>query len=261
MIRQQLPEPTPWLPTGALEPAHFEQAISRLLEEWSSHWFAKASATGRVRLRDAGVAGLPGPGWRSWGSDCGIGIDEAGRLALAEAMLGRPVPANGVQAHDRPLLEDVTEKCLEDLAGRVCWLIERDRVPHMSPHPPAQSGGMIWDISLKRGGPAMQLLIGRPALVRWRKSLAPKANAPRLGGISSGLSQQPVDLHLQLGQGALSFSELQGLCRGDVVILDSEVEGALPLVAAGRPTGIQARLVEDGEAVQLSITQRKKVAS
>ena len=261
MTRPPQSDAMPWLPAGALEPAHFEQAISRLLDEWSSHWFAKAKASGRVRLRDAGAAGMPGPGWRSWGGECGIGIDEGGRLALAEAMLGRPVPANGVLAHDRPLLEDVTDKCLEDLAGRISWLIDRDRSPQLSPHPLPQPSGIVWDISLRRSGTTVQLLIGRPALVRWRKSFAPKAQSPKLGGILAGLRRQPVDLGLKLGQGSLSFADLQGLSRGDVVILDSRVEAPLALAAAGRPTGIKARLVEDGDAVQLDIIEKKKVAS
>lgn len=258
MSRQPQQDPVPWLPIGALQPASFEQALSRLLEDWSSHWFVKAKASGRTRLREIGIASSSALEWLGWGSECGISIDETGRLALAEAMLGRPVPT--IPATDRPLLDELIDKCLRDLVARISWEIDRDRSPAMAWQPISQLGGICWDIGLRRSGAAASLVIGRPALVRWRKSLAPKQAAPRLGGIFAALKSQPVELGLMLGKGALGLAELENLARGDVVILDSNVAAPLGLTAAGRPTGIGAKLSEMGEVVQLDIIEKKKVS-
>lgn len=256
-----LPIAEPWLPADALQPAHFEQLVSRTLEEWSSHWFKKARATCRTRLREVGAISSPVLHWMGWGQDCAIGTDEAGRLALAEAMLGRPIGANAVQPADRPLLEDLARQCLEDLAGRISWLIEHDRSPEIVAGQSGLGAGMSWEIGLRRGATSINLSIGRSALVRWRKSLAPKSAPPALGRIRAALGPTRIELGLKLGQCALRLAELEGLGAGDVVILNTEVGSPLSLIAADRETGLKAKLADEGEGMGLHIIEKKKVAS
>lgn len=251
----------PWLPDEALKPAVFERTIAQIVGDWSSHWFSKTKASCRTKLREIGSGGPASLDWRSWGGECGICIDEGGRLALAEAMLDRSIAANAVQAADRPLLNDMAERCLDDLLGRLSWIIDRDRGPEMSSSSLAHDQGMVWDIGLKKSGTSFSLIVHRSALVRWRKTLAPKATAPALARVASALTSQPVRLDLDLGRGSLTIAELEDLAIGDVVILNSAVDSPLAVLAAGRRTGISGSLKQDEQSARVDIIDRKKVTT
>jgi flagellar motor switch/type III secretory pathway protein FliN len=251
---------TPWLPAEALNPSHFEGAISSLVGDWSSHWFAKARANCRPQLRSTMVRSPQQLAWRSSRQQFGTCLDEAGRLALAEAMLDRAIAANAVQVGDQPLLSDITDRCLDDLLGRLSWLIDHERTPDLSGEAMEPSWGIAWDIGLKRSGVAISLVISRSALVRWRKRLAPTSKAPELAGIFRALKSQQVGLRLDIGRGSLILAELENLAPGDVIILDRTVDAPLELLAAGRASGIKGKLKEEAGRASVEIIDMKKVA-
>lgn len=251
---------TPWLPAEALSPVHFEQAISSLVGDWSSHWFPKAKASCRPQLRSPLGRSSQQLAWRSWGQECGTCLDEAGRLALAEAMLDRAIAANAVQASDQPLLNDITNRCVDDLLGRLSWLIDHDRTPDLSGEALGPDSGAVWDIGLKRSGVTITLVISRSALVRWRKQLVPASKAPKLAGVVQALRAQPVGLGLDLGRGSLTLTELENLAPGDVIILDRAVDAPLELLAAGRVSGIRGKLRGEAGLSSVDIIDVKKVA-
>lgn len=247
----------PWLPKDALEPACFERAISTLVGEWSEAWFVKVRASCRIKLRAVAANGPSMLAWRQWGDECGVGIDEAGRLALAEAMLDRSIPATAVGPNDRPLLDNITKRCVEDLLGRVGWLIDRDRSPEIVA---AEFGGptMTWEIGLKKANATLSLMVGQGALVRWRKSLAPRSPTRALMPLAKALAPQPVEIAVGLGASRLTLAEVEGLSAGDVVMLDSKTGDVLALRAAGQPIPIKGRLSQDASGPSLNIIEAKK---
>jgi len=252
---------SPWLPTEALKPAHFERAMTGLVADWASHWISKAKPNCRTRLREIGS---PEPGrlaWRRWGEDCSISIDQSGRRALAEAMLERQVTAESIKPADRPLFDDLTDRCLDDLIGRLSWLIDQERNPTVEEGEPNFHGGISWEIGLKRSGSTIGLTVHRPALVRWRKALAPAAVKPALGSTGRALAGQQLRVDIHAGQGPLSLAELENLAIGDVVVLDCPVEASLELMVGGRPTGIRGKLVSEVETTHLEITERKRAST
>lgn len=250
---------SPWLPPDALAPPAFEPAIDRLVGDWAAHWFVKARASCRSRVRDGATIDGDRLAWRSVGGEVGAAIDEAGRLALAEAMLDRPLAANSVQPADRPLLVDMTDRCLDDLLGRLSWLIDHQRAPVIDHEPPRADQGIRWDIGLRRSGAAIGLTIGRAALVRWRRAPAPAAAPPRLDGIGKALLGVEVPVALQAGRGSIRVGDLETLARGDVVILDRLVDGPMQLLAAGAASGLAGKLVIDEGSLMVDIIERKKV--
>jgi hypothetical protein len=246
---------TPWLPAEALNPAHFERGVGTVVSDWSSHWFVKAKASCRTQLRS--IAGGPSPqlAWRSWGQECGVAIDEAGRNALAEAMLDCTIAANAMLASDQPLLNDITDRCLDDLLGRLSWLIDHDRSPDVSDQVMDPGPAIVWDIGLKRSGVILSLAVNWSALVRWRKRLAPPQQVPRPAGIGRALQSQSVRLGLDLGRGSLTLAELESLEPGDVIILDAKIDAPAPILAAGRITKIRGKLRQEAEGVSIDIIE------
>lgn len=251
----------PWLPDEALKPAVLERTIAQIVGDWSSHWFSRTRASCRTKLREISSGGPAGLDWRSWGGECGICIDEGARFAVVEAMLDRSIVANAVQAADRPLINDMAERCLDDLLGRLSWIIDHDRGPDMSSEPLELGRGMVWDIGLRKSGTSFSLVVHRSTLVRWRKTLAPKATTPALARVASALNSQSVRLDLYVGRGSLTIGELEELAIGDVVILSSAVDSPLALMAAGRRTGISGSLKQDGQSARVDIIERRKVAT
>jgi len=253
-------EMVPWLPAEALNPAHFERAISSLVDDWGSHWFAQAKPNCRIRLREINTIDSARLARRSWGNECSVSLDEAGRLALAEAMLDRAIAANAVMPADRPLLNDVTNRCLDDLLGRLSWLIDGDRSPTISDDNVPSEPGICWEIGLKRSGVTVNLAVHCSALVRWRKALAPADETPKLTSLLVALRNQSVRIDLDAGHGSLSLAELENLAQGDVVVLDRRIDGPLELLASGRPTGIAGKLSTDKQTLRVDIIEKKKVS-
>lgn len=235
--------------------------MSMLVGDWGSHWLPKVKPACRTRLREIGSADPGRLSWRRWGEECSVSIDEAGRLALAEAMLDKVIAANSVKSVDRPILADITNRALDDLIGRISWLIDQDRAPPIHDGEGMPGPGISWEISLKRSGMAIGLTVHSAALIRWRKALAPLAGQPGLTRLATALQEQKLQVGLAAGQGALSLAELENLAVGDVVVLDRRVEGPLELLAEGTPTGIMGKIVHDQEAPRLDIIEKKKVST
>lgn len=250
----------PWLPKDALEPACFEQALSAMVAEWSACWFTKVRATCRIRLRAVSALGAEQSQWRSAMFGCSAGVDEAARIALVEAMLDRSISIGRVAEFDRPLFMDLSNRCLDDLLGRLGWLIDREREPVI------EDGGidestMVWDIGLKKANAAISLAIGSGAQVRWRKSLTSTATALAIEPLEKGLVRQQVEVGLCLGRGQLTLGEVESLVAGDVVMLDRETDAALQLTVADCPVPIMGRLVHTPEGASISITETRKEAA
>lgn len=248
----------PWLPASALDPVHFERAVQQLISEWSSHWFAKASASVRPRLREVGGMAPRFPNWRSLSGLCGLAFDEAGQLALAEAMLDRQVAANAVQGADRPLFEDVTLRALDDLVERIAALVGRPTAARIAGDAIDLGGAMMWEISLRRSGTSLLMAIDRSEMIAWRKRLAPTSIRGKLFGITSALAPQPVEIDAAFGKGSITLSELEQLAPGDVVLLDA-AGGFAALRAAGRPTGLSGTIAADGPKATINLKERRKM--
>ena len=249
----------PWLPASALDPVHFERAVQQLISEWSSHWFAKARASVRPRLREVGGVAPRFPNWRSLGGLCGLAFDEASQLALAEAMLDRQVAANAVQGADRPLFEDMTLRALDDLVERIAALVGRPTAAGIDGEAIELGGAMMWEIGLRRSGTSLLMAIDRSVMIAWRKRLSPVSSRGKLTGITRALGPQPVEIDAAFGRGSITLSELEHLAPGDVILLDA-ASGAVTVRAAGRPTGLSGTIAADGPRATINLKERKKMA-
>jgi flagellar motor switch/type III secretory pathway protein FliN len=233
----------PWLPAGIAQRPEVRAELARVVDGWASAWFATAclSAADFGRPQDGGV-GQP--------LALAVGPGELLHLAaLAADLTDAPEALTGA---DRTLLRGLGEAMVADLHRRI-----EDRLAIGAPAP---VGGESLEIRIGPRGarPTLIIAIAEAALVGLAKGLMSTPPAPRasLTGIAQALTETSLTIEAILGEANLTFGDLRGLAVGDVLVLDTPLEGLLALSLSGGDRAFAtARLNPSDDHLTLTVSR------
>ncbi|MEI9851956.1 MAG: FliM/FliN family flagellar motor switch protein [Sphingomonas sp.] len=238
-------------------PALAQGAVADMIDDWSREWIAgeplralgsfvrmsetRAELRGMLRHACDGVA---------------FEMREAGLAALGALILGL------ADRYDRPradldLLEPIGTACLDALEKRAARLFGLEPGAGWSAGERAGGGAHRLTIGLPDEGFVLTLELSAARFASFVRAKLPQPPAPMpLGPPADALADLPARLSAVLGSCALTVAELATLGPGDVLVLDADLDAALPLAVDGRPAPRGACTVAaGGDAVALEISE------
>ncbi|HKC03555.1 MAG TPA: FliM/FliN family flagellar motor C-terminal domain-containing protein [Sphingomicrobium sp.] len=211
----------PWLPSDAIQPAALAPVLSRILRDWSKHWFVTDEASAGAAFQDDWPAAQASTNWRSAGSCASIALNPTVQAAVGSAMLGCAIPHSPVQPRDREIIDCLATVCIDDLLKRVAQLSgEGDADVGPRSEPIDLDACNWWDVSFRSGKRAFKLALSSIAQIRIVKRELPAAPKPELKAVARGLGKQQIGLTADVGRSAIKLAELKDLGVGDIVLLD-----------------------------------------
>jgi flagellar motor switch/type III secretory pathway protein FliN len=250
-----------WLPAGA-SPDKAEAVMTRLVAEWSNHWFAGSEGARSSTLARADQAGrdLRNMTWHRCDAGTAVGIGASGSTALGARAMGVAADIGDRTAADLALLRQLGEECLQDLRKRLQALLELGSGMRWCETPQAPAPDeMIVRSEFGTRSETLHLAIALTPyqLTRLIRSCLPAVPAlPPLATAEEALARTELRLSAMLAGCELTLAEIEALTPGDVLVLDHRVDQALPLAIEYRPAGRGACTVAGtGEHLGLQLTQ------
>jgi len=252
---------TAWLPAEAFADGAAARRIAATLEAWAERWFADRRVAPHANLSAARAAIVRGEAAQVHRLDDGltVALSDAGRVAVAEAMLDAAIDVRKARPADRQLFDRLSDACLDDLRTRLAqafklapdahWRAgERvDALPHEDAH------AFAFDDSDE---PLLLLFVTRDLEVALIKSgLRAPPSSPALAPLATGLAALTVDLSALLGRCDLTVAELAELTCGDVLVLDRDLDVPLDLAIDGRLKSGRCSVAPAGDRLHLTIVQ------
>jgi flagellar motor switch/type III secretory pathway protein FliN len=235
----------PWLPESALTDARTCEPAARCLRNWSEDWLQKPGLCVPPRWEKA-EKGVGGTGYEAIGDGSGyiLSIRIDGELELASALLGKDIDDRNLRTSaDRLLIRKLTDAAIDDLARRVSQVLgSRDSQGPLGECSFALPVSCIEPAPLFRLEASQGLLAGIAR--HWAGSARPAA-APQEWRAS--LDGQPVRLSALAGRTRLLLAEVEHLGIGDVLTLDTPVDGLLDACIEHRISAAGALSLIPGE--------------
>lgn len=249
--------PREWLPLEIAGHASLRATMSGVAQAWSEHWFAHRRAI--VGVIDAVAGGaLVGDSSRSWrrhGAVLAINTPVGG-ARLAGWLLDADWDPLLTGLAEQLILETLETAVLGDLCERVRKALgltdSASGEPQTTLDPLGPDGGAVAELKEAGGGLALRIAIPLAALAAARKSDMP-ARTPRTRPVETrlaALGQTMIEAQAGLGSVELSLEDLQNLAPGDVLVLNTRldglalltVEGTARPLAQGRVSNTEGRL-------------------
>lgn len=205
-------------------------------------------------------AGAGGTGWLVLEEELAVAVPDASRLAIACAMLDRPIDDATLTDADRRTIADLATACLDDLCRR---LAEMFRLPGDARWSQLE-GEMLPLIDRPRGcgigvngrTPLLQVVAGTDLLIASIKAgLIPPLPGSPLQPIASGLAAQSIMVAAVLGRCQLTLADMAGLSAGDVLVFDRATDASLPLAIDGRTQGGRCSVEQSNDGLQLKLLE------
>ena len=246
-----------WLPLGVAVRDAVRNPIEQAIELWANQWFA------RRRLRVGAYEAIPSKGgarlpWRQFGQAVAVAQSQPGRLAL----LALDADTDGCLPTERDsrLIEAFETSLFGDLADRVARALGLEPVldepPRLVEDPFGRDGGVKIEIVETNRVASLTIAIPLEAMLpACRRTLPPRSAktmslSPRVGA----LTETSVEIEAVLGRAKVTIEELGHLAVGDVLVLDTPLDG-LAEVIRPRTSDIlaHARLSEDAGSIALTL--------
>jgi flagellar motor switch/type III secretory pathway protein FliN len=251
-----------WLPADAAAPRLALGAVADMAEAWSREWFAGEGlrAAGAFVRNAEPRAELRKIEWLVCEGGLAIGMPRDGAAAIGARVLGIALGQAERPRADVALLEGVAGECLDDLKRRAAVLLQLPRTAAWTAaEGSGREGGAVHriDISAPDRSLVLVLELGADLFARFVKAKLPLAPEPApLGDPQQALAGLRVRASAALGSCRISVAELGGLAAGDVLVLGTGIDAAVPLAIEGRvlPRG-QCIPVEAGAGLALKMTQ------
>ena len=250
-----------WLPAGA-SPDKAQAALTRMVAQWASHWFAgiEEPRTGSFGRADEASRDLRNIAWHRCEEGAAVGIGAGGTTALGARAMGVASGIGDRTAADLALLRQLGEDCLQDLRKRVRTLLDLASSVQWRETPQAPApDDMVVRSELGFRDDAVQLVITMSSwqLARLIRSCLPTApELPALATAQAALAGAELHLSAMLGGCELTLAEVEALAPGDVLVLDHLVDQEIPLAieycVVGRGT---CAVAGTGEHLGLQLTQ------
>lgn len=226
-----------WLPDAAILGARPRAAIEAAATQWAARWM-----TGR---------GVKVAGWR---------LDDRGPSAQADRVVRPGVSVemrSGARArlltwalalddadpaaspNDQRVLTAFADRMVADLATALAALSARPPAPE----PTEEGAVLIADLASDNGAPLARLVLARSWAVNLAKALAPPPARPSALSLTPRLraaAKADCAIEAVLGRVRLGLGDLKALAPGDVLVLDTPLDGRVQLraQASGRPLGL-----------------------
>ena len=111
-----------------------------------------------------------------------------------------------------------------------------------------------WRISDGRGSTLLEIALGEELIVRRVRAALDTAPASRdLSSFAAALSDQPVSISALVGRSRLTTTELAGLARGDVLVLDRDLESPVDIAVEYRPKSLRCTVDRQDDRLHLTI--------
>jgi flagellar motor switch/type III secretory pathway protein FliN len=231
-----------WLPAGIADRADVRSALSGEVENWASVWFAGP----RLGAIDFGRR------QSSVGGGAAVAIEAPDLLQLAALAAEISDPVEALSGADRSLLRGLGEEMLVDLRRRLEALLD----------PPAQGSGVGPALEMRLGPkglrPSLRIVLAEEVLVGLIKQIIGRATraAEPLASIASALTETSLTIDVNLGKVDLTLGDLRGLAKGDVLVLDTPLDGTISLSLSGaRAVFATARLSQTGDDMTLTVSR------
>lgn len=235
----------PWLPAGIADRTEVRAALSREVTDWASAWFASP----RLGAIDFGRSQVAGEG------PVVLAIEGADLLQLAALAAEVTDPVEALAGADRTLLRGLGDEMLADLRRRLQVLL--------GPGPGVGFGGVDIEMRLGPKGlrPSLRVGLAEAALVGLAKRLMPTpapASVP-IATMASALTETRLIIDATLGRVDLTLGDLRGLATGDVLVLDTALDGKIGLSLLGSETQFAAALLsQTGDDMTLTLSRQTR---
>lgn len=244
-----------WLPAEAIRRGVGDVPIRASVRDWASSWFAagQMDVTGDP-MATSGPGKAAGTCWQlADGVVLALATDAEARIAAA--MFGAPDDPTSLTAADRAALDGAAEACIADLRARLASALRlgggawRGGAPDDGP-----PFWWSWRVSDRGGSTLLEIALSEELMVRRvRGALAP-APAPRdLSSFAVALSDQDVAISALVGRSRLTTTELAGLARGDVLVLDRDLDTPADIAVEHRPKSLRCTVDRHDDRLQLTI--------
>jgi hypothetical protein len=250
------------LPEAALEDCAAEQLLADLTRQWSAKWFARQNMRplGSITYRTPPEASADGAGWLVLDEDLAIAVPDASRIAIASAMLDRPIDDATLTDADRQTVGDLAAAGLDDLCRRLAEMFRLSGDARWS----QLDSGLRPSIDRPRGcsigvngrTPLLQFVASTDLLITSIKSaLIPPLSGSPLQPIASGLAAQSITVAAVLGRCQLTLADIADLSEGDVLVFDRDTHASLPLAIDGRTQGGRCSVEQSNDCLQLKLLE------
>jgi flagellar motor switch/type III secretory pathway protein FliN len=191
------------------------------------------------------AASLDNREWQAFGHQCFFAWDGDLAVNLAKVALAAPVGKMALSATDKTLLGQFAGQMMEDLSNRIAKTLRLAAEPSDAAavsRPLSSHGGLELELAHDKGFPGLLIALPASVLIPMRKTV--------IG--SDALSEEALTFTAVLGEARLKAADLLALDEGDVIVLDTSVEGSVSFVSrkSGGKIG-QARVMPDGGKLQL----------
>lgn len=243
-----------WLPTEAVGLDTIQAKIRQAVDSWSARWFAsrKIVAGSMTPAREA--PHTPASPWARHGTAIFFACGRRPMLRLLGWALDADIDHCALSDADRDLLEGFEGRMVSDLISEVETALgipfgevtAAERIAR----PLGRLGGLIVRLEDDRADDLASLAVPLDSIVRLvRASITPTARLPmHLGNFMDALASTPVKLGIDLGSSQISLSEMRGLSKGDVLVLDTPLNmgASISLLGSDKPIATGALTSEDG---------------
>lgn len=231
----------PWLPEGVTRRQNVRAELERVVDGWAAAWFA----TPRLSAPDFGRPQEGGP----LTQPVSTSISPSDLLQLAALAAEVTDAPDALTGADRTLLRGLGEVMIADLRRRI-----EDRLT-IGPVAPVGGEALEVRLGLRGARPTLGVVIAEAALVGLAKSLMPlpATGGEPLSGVAQALTGTSLTVEAILGDANLTFGDLRGLAVGDVLVLDTLLDGRLALCLPGSDQPFAAALLNPS-ADHLTVT-------
>lgn len=219
-----------WLPPEVAQRAAVRAKIEEAVAEWSSNWFA---------ARAIGVSGVKavarfktGEGRRIQGDAAAVGYSDRAAHRLLDWALDARLDQATLTPTDQKILDGFERKLIKDLLAKLDAVLAAPSTARGAA--PASLGGLEIGLSDAQSGDLLSLCVSLESVLPLaRASLsAPRPRGP-LDDLANALAGADVVIDLTLGEADLRLADLRTLAAGDVLILDTPLNGAAQVTLAG----------------------------
>jgi flagellar motor switch/type III secretory pathway protein FliN len=236
------------LPATAFSEGAVEASLRDVVASWSSRWLLRAPAeVSAVRMGEPERTTAAGLGLRVQKQSFDIEVAMRGKRFLLEAALNVDLSESPLREGDRRLLDALAEKIIDDLAAHLEAALK----------PPAGEQEKTLRVVIAAG--ANELVVVRAtedALVPLIKAQCSKVRETSAAPSNRllALRQTPIVAHAHLGQAEVALADLDGLCIGDVLVLDAAVSDPIELrLADCRSVIARGRLCRSADNLSIQL--------
>lgn len=245
-----------WLPSEAIQRGVRDVPMRASVRDWASSWFAagQADVSGDpVATSEPGKA--RGTCWRlADGVVLALATDAEERIAAS--MFGTPDDPASLTAADRASLDSAADACIADLRARLASAL---RLGGGAWRGGASDDGLpapwwTWRVADRDGSTLLEIALSEELIVRRVRAALARAPAPRdPSSFAAALADQAVAISALVGRSRLTTTELAGLARGDVLVLDRDLDKPADIAVEHRPKSLRCTVDRQDDRLQLTI--------